>query len=85
MPVLSLVVPAILDGCAGAKIAFSVVKAVSVLVVNHGVPIELHAAEICHNEMQRDSAALDIPILVHLPPRPGKLIPYIHIHEEFVV
>lgn len=51
MSMLPFVVPAILYGCAGAQILQAVVHAVSVLVVYYGVPLELHSAEICHNEM----------------------------------
>ena len=84
MPVLSLVVPAILYGSAGTQILKSVVHAVSVLVVNDSVSLELHAAEICHNEMQHHSAALDIAISVDRPARPRQPAPHLSIHQELV-
>ena len=70
MPVPALVVPAILYGSAGAQILQAVVHAVSVLVVNDSVPLELNAVQPGNDEMPLHPKALHIAISVHRPARP---------------
>lgn len=82
MSMLPFVVPAILDGSAGTNILQTAVQAVSVLVVDDSIPLELHAAEICHNEMQLNTEALHIAILIYRPTRPWQSAPHVGIHQK---
>jgi hypothetical protein len=67
MTMLPIVVPTILYGSAGSQVDQTIVQSVSVLVVYHGVPVELKTIQVHCDLVQGNATTRNIARIGHAP------------------